>query len=98
MPMASSLDTVGPITKTVADLALVMETIAGQDVLTRPPCRIKLPCIAKRLKRSKGTDDWRAREYFKVAGMDSEVRKITEDKIAELAKRGCKIKSQFALH
>ncbi|MDP1709802.1 MAG: amidase family protein, partial [Candidatus Komeilibacteria bacterium] len=31
-------------------------------------------------------------EYFKVAGMDSEVRKITEEKIEHLSQLGCKIK------
>src|SRR3989339_864531 len=31
MPMASSYDTVGPMTKTVEDLAMVMTEIAGQD-------------------------------------------------------------------
>ncbi len=31
MPMASSLDTVGPIAKTVEDIAIIMEEIAGVD-------------------------------------------------------------------
>ncbi len=31
MPMASSLDTVGPVTKTVSDMAAVMSVMAGQD-------------------------------------------------------------------
>ncbi|MEK7065246.1 MAG: amidase, partial [Patescibacteria group bacterium] len=33
MPMASSLDTVGPMTKTVEDCAIVQSVIAGRDVL-----------------------------------------------------------------
>ncbi|MEQ9360203.1 MAG: amidase, partial [Rhodospirillales bacterium] len=31
MPLAHSLDTVGPLTRTVRDNALIMQTIAGQD-------------------------------------------------------------------
>ena len=93
MPMASSLDTVGPITKTVADLALVMETIAGQDVLDATTVPDKVAVYSEEIKKDlKGLTIGVPEEYFKVAGMDSEVRKITEDKIAELAKRGCKIK------
>jgi len=31
MPMASSFDTVGPITKSVTDAKIIQEIIAGQD-------------------------------------------------------------------
>ena len=51
MPMASSLDTVGPITKTVADLALVMETIAGQDVLDATTVPDKVAVYSEEIKK-----------------------------------------------
>ncbi len=43
MPMASSLDTVGPMAKTVADIALLMEIMAGQDPLDATTVPVEVP-------------------------------------------------------
>ncbi|MBI4993010.1 MAG: Asp-tRNA(Asn)/Glu-tRNA(Gln) amidotransferase subunit GatA [Candidatus Magasanikbacteria bacterium] len=82
MPMASSLDTVGPITKTVEDCAIVEEIMAGHDKLdaTTVPSQKSV----KSLKSIKSLRVGVPREYFYVDGMDGEVKKMIERKIERL--------------
>jgi aspartyl-tRNA(Asn)/glutamyl-tRNA(Gln) amidotransferase subunit A len=92
MPMASSLDTVGPITKTVEDAAMIMEAIAGHDELDATTVRESIPEYSKLLN----TDITHLKvgipkEYFEVEGMNEEVRKMVEQKIDSLKKMGCSI-------
>jgi len=93
MPMASSLDTVGPMTKTVHDAALLMETMAGRDPLDATTVADPVPAYTKELKKSaKKIIIGIPKEYFELDGIDPEVKKITEDKIKQLEKAGCKVK------
>ena len=81
MPMASSLDTVGPMTKTVEDCEIVENIIAGvdkKDATTVESRKYKVESRKLRIGVPK--------EYFDVEGMDEEVKKIIEDKIGELGK------------
>jgi aspartyl-tRNA(Asn)/glutamyl-tRNA(Gln) amidotransferase subunit A len=92
MPMASSLDTVGPITKTVEDMAIVMEAIAGVDQLDATTVQDVVPKYSKLLN----TDIAQLKigipkEYFEVEGIDEEVRKMVEQKIDSLKKLGCSV-------
>ncbi len=87
MPMASSLDVVGPMTKTVEDTAVLMEVMAGQDDLDATTVGDKVPEYSKKLdsvnsKLKIGIP----KEYFNVEGMDEEAKQIVENKIAELKK------------
>lgn len=92
MPMASSLDTVGPIAKTTKDVALIMEIIAGQDKLDATTVVDKVPVYSKTINKSlKGLRVGVPQEYFEVAGLDKEVKKITETQINKLKDLGCKI-------
>jgi len=92
MPMASSYDTVGPMTKTVEDLAMVMTEIAGQDDRDATTVPDLVPDYLKELKKDlTGIKIGVPKEYFDVDGMDEEVRKITRKKIEELKKQGAKI-------
>lgn len=92
MPMASSLDTVGPITKTVEDAAIVMREIAGRDDLDATTVKNKVPDYTKEIKKSvKGITVGIPREYFDTEGMDAEVKTILEKQIEKLKKSGCKI-------
>lgn len=52
IPVAESLDHVGPITRTVADSAHVLQAIAGFDALDPVSIRAKLPDYASALHRS----------------------------------------------
>jgi len=98
MPMASSLDTVGPITKTVEDAALVMELIAGRDPLDATTVADKFPAYAKELKKDiSGLKIGVPREYFEI-GTDAEVNEITRKQIDKLSKMGCVIKEVSLPH
>src|SRR3989339_897390 len=92
MPMASSYDTVGPMTKTVEDLAMVMTEIAGQDDRDATTVPDLVPDYTKEFEKDiKGLKIGVPKEYFSVAGMDEEVREITEQQIEKLKKLGAKI-------
>lgn len=80
MPMASSLDTVGPITKTVEDCKIVQGIIEGKDP------KDGTTVSRKSIKSLKSLRVGVPKEYFEVEGMDEEVRKIVENKIEELKK------------
>lgn len=93
MPMASSLDTVGPITKTIEDCAIVEKNIAGKDEKDATTVNIKVPDYTKELDTDlKGLKVGIPKEYFEIDGLDQEVKEITEKKIEELRKLGCEIK------
>jgi aspartyl-tRNA(Asn)/glutamyl-tRNA(Gln) amidotransferase subunit A len=92
MPMASSLDTVGPITKTVQDAAMVLEVIAGHDPKDATTVTDPVLHYSQELEQDlKGLRVGVPKEYFNIAGLDEEVKKITQEKIDALEKLGCKI-------
>ncbi|MDD2758359.1 MAG: Asp-tRNA(Asn)/Glu-tRNA(Gln) amidotransferase subunit GatA [Patescibacteria group bacterium] len=99
MPMASSLDTVGPMAKTVEDLALIMEVIAGHDPKDATTVTDAVPAYTEELEKSvKGMTVGVPVEYFNVKGIDPEVEKIIDAKIDALKKLGCKIVSVSLPH
>ncbi len=99
MPMASSLDTVGPITKTVEDTAIVMEAIAGTDPRDATTVPESVPSYTKELTKSvKGLRVGIPKEYFNVPGIDPEVLKLTEAKIEALKKLGCTVEEVSLPH
>ena len=83
MPMASSLDTVGPITKSVADAKIVQEIMAGQDFLDVTTVAIKNQENKKAIKQKIKLGV--PQEYFSIEGMDEEIKKIIENKIKEIS-------------
>ena len=97
MPMASSLDTVGPITKTVADAALLLEVMAGQDPLDATTVAEPVPEYTKAVSCQPSAVS-RLRigvpnEYFEGEGIDPEVLQIVKSKIENLKELGCKIQA-----
>jgi len=92
MPMASSYDTVGPITNSVEDIAILMEIIAGPDTHDATTVPQDVPKYTKDLNKDiKGLKIGIPKEYFEVEGMEAETKKITEEKIKELKNLGAKI-------
>lgn len=92
MPMASSYDTVGPMTKNVEDLAIVMGEIAGQDQLDATSVPDKVPDYFKELKKDLvGLKIGVPKEYFEMEGMDEEVRAIVNKEIEKLRNLGATI-------
>jgi aspartyl-tRNA(Asn)/glutamyl-tRNA(Gln) amidotransferase subunit A len=88
---ASSLDRIGPLAHNVADVAKVLQIIAGRDpndsTSTTAPVEDYAEGLAKPVKRMKiGIP----KEYF-GAGMDAGVRDKVEAGIALLRKLGCEL-------
>lgn len=93
MPMASSLDTVGPITKTAEDMAIVMREIAGRDDRDATTVLDEVPDYQSMLGgvNLKGLRVGVPKEYFDVPGMDPEVEAVTRNYIGRLKSAGCHI-------
>ncbi|OGY42873.1 MAG: aspartyl/glutamyl-tRNA amidotransferase subunit A [Candidatus Buchananbacteria bacterium RIFCSPHIGHO2_01_FULL_39_14] len=89
--MASSLDQVGPMTKTVEDTALVLQAIAGLDKKDSTTVPKEVPDYLAELNHEiKGLKIGVPKEYF-VAGMDPAVEKTVREAIEKLEKLGAKI-------
>lgn len=71
---ASSLDQIGPITKTIEDAKIVFDAIKGKD--DKDSTSVKIPKVEKKKKFKVGVP----KEYF-TEGIDKEVRSIIEEKI-----------------
>ena len=92
MAMASSLDTIGPITKTTEDAAIIMNIIAGQDVNDGTTLPNEVPDYTKSIGQNvKGMKIGVPKEFF-GEGMDREVDKIVRDAIETFKKNGAEIK------
>ncbi len=88
---ASSLDHIGPLTKTVKDAAIVLRTIAGRDPMDATSADVPVPdYVAELEKPVRGLKIGVAKEYF-GEGLDDEVRKSVEAAIQKLASLGCEI-------
>jgi aspartyl-tRNA(Asn)/glutamyl-tRNA(Gln) amidotransferase subunit A len=88
---ASSLDRIGPLTKTVKDAALVLNTIAGRDPMDSTSADVPVPdYVAELEKPVRGLRLGVPKEYF-GEGLDDEVRRSIEAAIQKLARLGCEI-------
>ncbi len=73
MSMASSLDTIGPFAKTIEDLAIILQTIAGRDPLDGTTGNVPVPDYRAALTGDvKGMKIGLPKEYF-IDGMNPEV-------------------------
>jgi aspartyl-tRNA(Asn)/glutamyl-tRNA(Gln) amidotransferase subunit A len=89
--MASSLDTMGSLTKRVKDAAIILRVIAGKDFYDSTTVEKKVPDYLKSLKKGiKGLKIGVPKEYF-VEGMNSKVREKIEEAIKVLKTLGGKI-------
>ena len=78
---ASSLDQIGPLTKDVADCAVMMNAISGHDPCDSTSANIPLPDFTKSLvKDVKGLKIGIPEEYF-IEGIDKDVDKAVRDAI-----------------
>ena len=88
---ASSLDHIGPLTKTARDAAIVLQTIAGHDPMDATSSDLAVPdYVAELEKPIAGLKIGVAKEYF-GEGLDGEVRAAVESAIEKLAQLGCEI-------
>jgi aspartyl-tRNA(Asn)/glutamyl-tRNA(Gln) amidotransferase subunit A len=89
---ASSLDRVGPFTKTVKDAASVLQVIAGKDVLDATSSDRPVEDYVGALERPvQGLRVGVPEEYF-GEGLDPEIRAAIENVLAGLTTGGCVVK------
>jgi aspartyl-tRNA(Asn)/glutamyl-tRNA(Gln) amidotransferase subunit A len=88
---ASSLDHIGPLTKTVKDAAILLKVIAGHDPLDSTSADVPVPDYVADLARPvSGLKIGVPKEYF-GEGLDAEVRTAVEAGISKLRSAGCEI-------
>ncbi len=92
MPMASSLDTVGPIARTSEDIAILMEIMAGVDPLDATTVPVETPLYTDEVKSQmlnvKGLRVGIPKEYFELEGLDPEIRAALEQSMETLKAAG----------
>jgi aspartyl-tRNA(Asn)/glutamyl-tRNA(Gln) amidotransferase subunit A len=85
---ASSLDQIGPITKTVRDAAIIMNVISGHDPRDSTSAPVPAPDFTEGLGRElRGLRIGVPREYF-IEGMDPEVEAAVREAIRQLESLG----------
>ena len=88
---ASSLDHIGPLTRTVNDAALILRQIAGRDPLDSTSADVAVPDYAAEIEKPvRGLKIGVAKEYF-GEGLSAEVRSAVEAAIQTLASAGCEV-------
>ncbi len=88
---ASSLDQVGPLTKTVRDSALIMNAMAGHDPQDSTSLNEPVPDYTKNLGRDlKGMRLGLPKEYM-IEGIDPEVKSAVDTAIKQLQSLGAEI-------
>ncbi|MBI3120090.1 MAG: Asp-tRNA(Asn)/Glu-tRNA(Gln) amidotransferase subunit GatA [Candidatus Kerfeldbacteria bacterium] len=86
--LCSSFDTIGPITKTVEDAAILLDTIAGYDSHDMTSVPNEVPSYASHLQRDlRGLKIGIPSEYF-VDGMNLEVEQRIRDAVKQLERLG----------
>ena len=88
---ASSLDHIGPLTRTVKDAAIILGAIAGRDPMDSTSAEVPVPDYVSQLdKPVSGLKLGVAKEYF-GDGLDDEVRQAVERAIDTLESLGCEV-------
>jgi len=96
IPMASSLDQTGPITKTVRDAAILLEVLCGHDPLDANSSPETVPAFLQELNEVveeyplKGLKVGVAKEYF-GEGVLPEVERLVREAITTLENEGAEI-------
>lgn len=88
---ASSLDQIGPMTRNVADCAVLLNVISGHDPMDSTSIPQPVPDYVSFIGRDiKGMRIGKPKEYF-IEGMDREVKKAIEESLKIFAAQGAEI-------
>ena len=88
---ASSLDQIGPLTKTVRDAAVIMNAIAGHDPQDSTALNEPVPDYAARLGRDlRGVRLGLPKEYL-IEGIDSQVKTAIDTAVKQMSSLGAEI-------
>ena len=92
MAFASSLDQIGPLTKTVEDAAIVLQAIAGGDPMDSTCLDVDVPDYSASLDDGvSGLKIGVPREFFNDSALDSEVRSRVEVALGKLEGEGAEL-------
>lgn len=92
MAMASSLDQVGPMTKTVEDSAILLKYLSGHDKYDSTSSEKEVPDYSTKLdKNIKGLKIGVPKEFF-GEGLDKDVEKVVREGIEKLKELGAEVK------
>ncbi|MBI4281185.1 Asp-tRNA(Asn)/Glu-tRNA(Gln) amidotransferase subunit GatA [Candidatus Uhrbacteria bacterium] len=92
MAMASSLDQIGPLAKTVKDASLLLSVIEGDDPLDSTSLALTETTVPELIPEDiKGMRIGIPKEYF-IPGMDSEVETMVRQAIQKLEELGAEIR------
>ena len=92
LPLAWSLDHVGPLTRSVLDNAHMLSAIAGHDPKDANSARVDAPDFAAGIERgARGMRIGIDRDYFMYPGVVESVRAATEAVIDELRRLGAAV-------
>lgn len=95
---ASSLDVIGPITKTVEDAALVLNVIGGFDLNDSTSVKVELRDYQKNLTKGvKGLRIGLPKEYF-IPGLAPEIKKAIQEALKVLDGLGAKVEEVSLPH
>jgi aspartyl-tRNA(Asn)/glutamyl-tRNA(Gln) amidotransferase subunit A len=86
----SSLDSIGPLARTVADAALLFSTMAGHDSLDATSMPVPVPPMRLQEATLRGLKVGVPREYF-IAGIQPAVERAVRDAIQTMAALGAEI-------
>jgi aspartyl-tRNA(Asn)/glutamyl-tRNA(Gln) amidotransferase subunit A len=97
---ASSLDQVGPMTKSVKDSAILLKALAGHDKMDGTTPDEPVPDYEKVIEGAtmKGVRIGLPKEYFNVSGLDPEVKRITDEAVAKCVAAGAEIREVSLPH
>ncbi|MCL4360067.1 Asp-tRNA(Asn)/Glu-tRNA(Gln) amidotransferase subunit GatA [Patescibacteria group bacterium] len=99
IPMASSFDTIGHITRTVRDNAMVLGVTAGHDPYDATTADVAVPAyVPKTTGTLKGVTIGLPKEYYGVEGMDPDVAKTIEDAVLVFKKLGAAVRQVSLPH
>lgn len=90
--MASSFDTIGHLTKTVYDNALICEITAGKDPFDGTSAQVPVPKYTEKLgKTLKGVTVGIPKEYFEIKGMDPRINDLTRKALDTMHALGAQV-------
>ena len=97
---ASSLDQVGPMTKSVKDSAILLKALAGHDRMDGTTPDEPVPDYERVIEGAtmKGVKIGLPKEYFNVSGLDGEVKRITDEAVAKCVAAGAEIREVSLPH
>ncbi len=88
IPMRPSLDHVGPLTRSVTDTPLLLQTLAGYDAEDVTSANVRVPNFAEEMRAHKGPFRLGVARMFFFDGLDPDIAKAVEQALVVLKQLG----------